>query len=79
MSAAENAERARVAAATTFPIQLRLPLGDGNWDKSYMMLQFLESGEVSWDAAGFKERETEALNGLFGAARRLDDERGSTL
>lgn len=45
---------------TTLPVRLEFPLGDGNWDKRFVTLLLHESGEVTWDAEGFKERETEA-------------------
>lgn len=60
-------EAAKAKAATTFPIRLGFPLGDGNWDKRYVTLLLHESGEVAWDAEGFKERETTELDAVFGS------------
>lgn len=53
--------------STEFPIRLSSPLGDGNWDKRTVDLLLHESGEVSWDATGFKEREAAQTAALFGA------------
>lgn len=50
--------------ATQYPIELKIPLGDGNWNKQYVTLRLHVGGHVEWDYLEYESREKH-LNTLY--------------
>lgn len=73
-----KAREARARKTTRYPILAELSLGDpGDWGRRVVTLLLHESGEVSWDAAGYQEQEAVELDGFFGIVSRPEPARSS--